>query len=448
MIQISAPMETIAKICGKQTIRPGTALRESSLCVRADCEDGTLLYHSLTGAMYLQPRKELTEDERSELARNWFLVPEDFDEHAFADKAKKIIRMVRYSGSAKTDFSIITTTDCNARCFYCFQIGIPRFNMSGETAEATAEYLIRVSKGKPIIIRWFGGEPLYNREVIDRICDRLNESGTAFRTIMVTNGYYLDAETIRHAWSDWRLRKAQITIDGTEEIYNRTKAYIDRDKDESPFQRVLKHIGLAADAGIEISIRLNMDANNAEDLLRLCDELGRRFAGKAEVGVYPALLAKFAGAGKVHAFETEQAILNSYYAIEDKLESFGLMKDEPLFRKLLLSRCMADNEESEAIMPDGRIGQCDHYGEDTITGSIFDDRQDEAALRAWREPLVVPECADCALYPLCPRLKKCEWICGSCSAVSRSISLHTLQKQMRKAYEKSKREENPHETEE
>lgn len=447
MIQISAPMASLAGICGKQSIRPGVPLRESSLCVRADCEDGTLLYHSLTGAMFLQPRKDLTEKERSELARNWFLVPEDFDEHAFADKARKIVRMVRHSGSAKTDFSIITTTDCNARCFYCFQIGIPRFSMTEDTAEATAEYLIRVSRGKAITIRWFGGEPLYNREVIERICGRLNQCGSEFRSVMITNGYYLDAETIRHARSDWHLGKVQITLDGTEEIYNRTKAYIDRGKDESPFQRVLKHIGLAADAGIEISIRLNMDANNAEDLLRLCDELGRRFARKAKVGVYPALLAKFAGAGKVHAFENEQAILKSYYAVEEKLESFGLMKDNPLFRKLRISRCMADNEESEAIMPDGRIGQCDHYGEDTITGSIFDGKQDEAALQAWREPLIVPECAGCALYPLCPRLKKCEWICGSCSQISRTITLHTLQKQMRKAYEKSKREEPPYETE-
>lgn len=440
MKQIAPPMKMMEGICGEQKDRPGIPRRMSSLCVQVSLPEGILLYQTLTGAMFFLPTREATDEEREILFRNWFFVPEDFDERAFTEKVQALIRMMKKTGGAKTDFLILPTTDCNARCFYCYELGGPRIAMSEETALSTAEYLIRVSRGKPLQIRWFGGEPLYNRPAIDSICGLLNRRGAAFRSAMITNGFYLDRETIVHACTDWHLDQLQITLDGTEEIYNRTKAYIDADRAESPFYRVLDHIAAAAEAGIQVSVRLNMNTGNAEDLLRLADLLVERFTGKQNIRAYPALIKLFTGK-KERAFETRQNLLDSYYALEEKLEAYGLLKEETLYRSIRIFRCMADNDSSEVILPDGRTGCCEQDSEEMITGSIYDERKDEAVIRRWKEPLSVPECGDCALLPLCTRLKKCEWNTDGCPEEERLISVRTLQKQMLRAYEEYKMED-------
>ncbi len=36
--------------------------------------------------------------------------------------------------------TILTTTNCNARCYYCFESGIDRYDMTEETADAVIRY--------------------------------------------------------------------------------------------------------------------------------------------------------------------------------------------------------------------------------------------------------------------------------------------------------------------
>lgn len=444
MKQISSPIRSVAGIIGRQKEKKEIPFRMSAFCVRTDCDEGVLLYHTLTGEMFLISRDETTETNRDALISSWFLVPEGFDEHAFADDVHKFIRMGKWPGKAVTDYTILTTTDCNARCFYCYELGISRIPMTKETAREVAGYIIRKSEQKPVKIRWFGGEPLYNRQAIETICDELNQNGISFESTMVSNGYYLDEDTIRQACSEWHLKKIQITLDGTEEIYNRTKAYIDRDN-ESPFLRVLNNIQTAAEAGIRVSVRLNMDAANAKDLLLLAEQLAERFDGKANISVYPALLQTFTG--KIHTYSSQNELLNSFYAIEDKLDSHGLYRDEKLFQTIRTSRCMADSNISEVILPDGRTGRCEHFSEDMVTGSIRCEQRNADVIREWNEPLTVPECETCALYPLCTRLKKCQWNADGCPETGRIISLRILKKQMIKAYQ-TKAKEKTNETEE
>ena len=252
---------------------------------------------------------------------------------------------------------------------------------------------------------------------------------------MVSNGYYLDAQTARTAVKDWHLKKVQITIDGTEAVYNRTKAYIDKD-DDNPYRRVMKHIGTALDAGIAVTVRLNMDAKNAEDLNELADGLAARFAGRANFRIYAALLRTFAGS--VHAFDTQRQALEAHRALEEKLERYGLLRVKPLRRKLRLNHCMADDDASETILPDGRIYACEHYVETETSGSIYDDARDDALIRAWKERVRQPECEGCALYPTCLKLKKCEWYRDGCTQTARSIEIDMLKKQILAAYREAK----------
>ena len=429
---IRPAIKTVDKICGKQNRLPGRNYRVSKHCLSIEHEDGMLLYHMLTGSLILLSRDESMEDCRDELIRDWFLVPEDFSEKQFSDDIHRILKMMQPAVSARTDFTILTTTDCNARCFYCYEIGIPRISMDEETAAAAAAYMIRASKGNPIRIRWFGGEPLYNVKAIEIICSALKDQGAEFESSMVSNGYYLDREMIQKACRDWKLKKVQITIDGTEETYNRTKAYIDHDK--NPYVRVMDNIREALEAGITVTIRMNMDAGNAEDLVLLLDDMQKRFSGYTNLEVYIALLHEFRG--KIHKNDSEAQTEQAYYALRNKAKEMGVLRQKELKDSISTTRCMADNGRCEAILPDGRTGCCEHYCEAMVTGNIWDDMRNKRVEAQWQKPLQVPECSECVLYPQCVKLEMCEWNRDGCGEADRRIRVHEIKEQIITMYEK------------
>ena len=443
MKQIVPGNQALAALCGEQK-KENRRYRLTKHCIQKVCEDGTLLYHTLTGELLLLEDGEEIREQEEALVSKWFAVPEAYDENRFADEIRTVYRMMRPQGGAKTVFTILTTTDCNARCYYCYEMGIRRLPMTDETAHAAADYIARVSRGEKVRLRWFGGEPLYNRRAIDLICRDLKEKQIVFESSMISNGYYLDRETVRDAVTEWQLRQVQITIDGTEKVYNRTKAYIDRDG-SSPYERVMQNIRTALDAGIRVHIRLNMDAGNAGDLLHLTEDLEKRFQGCENLGVYVAIIHEFAG--KIHAYRSLAQKEADYFAIRERLKQSGLLrKGEDLPSAMRNASCIADNDAGETILPDGRVGRCEHFSESMITGDLYHEERDPDVTRKWKERLVVPACRDCALYPRCRRLAMCEWNRDGCDELERRIDRIRTEEQMLKAYHDRKKEETKHET--
>ena len=204
MKQILPANRTVFGLCGEQEGKEGDSYRLSTCCVSAECADGTLLYHTLTGELLLlSPGEEQNET----LIRKRFLVPQEFRDNQFTDEIRRIAGMVRPAKRNRTVFTVLTTTDCNARCYYCYEKGIRRTPMTEETALTVAEYIVRVSGGEGVKLRWFGGEPLYNRKAIDEICGVLAGKGIVFESSMISNGFYLDEETARAAAEKWNLKK-------------------------------------------------------------------------------------------------------------------------------------------------------------------------------------------------------------------------------------------------
>ena len=58
---------------------------------------------------------------------------------------------------------------------------------------------------------------------------------------MISNGYLFDDTIIEKSVNDWNLNSVQVTLDGTEEVYNKIKSYICHDL-ISPFMRVIENI--------------------------------------------------------------------------------------------------------------------------------------------------------------------------------------------------------------
>lgn len=453
-MEIIVPMISAAeKICGRQRIVKNAKYRFTRHCIQVPCDEGALLFHTLTGSLlrlsHVEAMKvsdegdklftvdsEYFEELGDELKRLWYLVPENFDENKYADEVHKIAAM--FSGNRKgiDSFTILTTTDCNARCFYCYEAGCNRINMDEMTALDVAEHIIKEAAHKEVRITWFGGEPLYNLQAIDIITDYIQKHGVFFHSCMTSNGYYLTPDVVRKAKDLWKLRSVQITIDGTRDVYNHTKAYIDNCKDS--FSRVLDNIEAALGAGIKVFIRLNVDQRNVDDILNVVDILGLRFQNEKYCRIHVALLKPFSR--KIHEFKEDKKAVDAFFSINDKIKAYGLEREQELRTEFYTNRCMADSDTAELIMPDGRIGKCEHFQDDELIGSIYYPERNEKLIREWKVRERMPECTSCPMYPRCINLKMCAWTKLGCPPAERMIRIQNIERLIVREYQKWSRD--------
>ncbi|MBO7371635.1 MAG: radical SAM protein, partial [Bacteroidales bacterium] len=373
-----------------------------------------LLYNVLTRAVVLlSPEEARMIDENAaavpELVAKWFAVPLSFDDRNLAREVRAVGKMLEKRPKGITGYTILTTTDCNANCFYCYEKGRRRIPMTGSTAQKVADFILRNSPGEKVHIRWFGGEPLYNKEVISLICGLLRDAKADYRSSMVSNGYLFDDETIAEAVSLWNLKKVQITLDGTEEVYNRSKAFIHAEG--SPYRRVLENIHRLLQAGVRVNVRLNIDRHNADDLFDLVDILIARFGGNELFTVYSHSLFDTGAAESAvsHTDTQRKDLFETRIRLQEKLRKGGIAVDHKLPDKLKLHRCMADSDANILILPDGHLGKCEHYSDDHWFGDLDSAERDERVLEEFKRLREeIDACSDCPFYPDCFRLALCD----------------------------------------
>lgn len=432
---ISPANDTVLAIL-KKFKKSGGEGRLIKYCVQTPVDGGLLLHNGLTRETLL-----LTEAEARDLTGNvylrerWFVVPHSCNEKELTDLVRWVIQSRRKKSPPITTYVLFTTTDCNARCFYCFEKGRSRISMSLETAEKVVRYIKEHCGGEKVTISWYGGEPLYNLQVIDTICDGLRREGIEYASVMISNGYLFDDATVAKARDSWRLKRVQIALDGTEAVYNRSKAFIYRDG--SAYQVVMANIQRLLDASIKVIIRLNMGLHNAEDLLNLVEELGQRFGGQENIFVYAYHL--FDGAQPLaerHSPEVWAQQDAAMCRLNEKIVQCGLVTRRGIAATLKTHNCMADAGGSVTILPTGDIGLCDHCSEDEFIGHIDREGFDEKVIASWRERAPeIPECVDCFYYPSCYQIKKCPNR-SVCFEQMRLEYLRMVQRQMLNEYQR------------
>ncbi len=428
-------MEAAKKICAAVKIGTGP-YRWTVQHQRVPCEDGLLLYHTLTGELLLlspeeEKRTDTDEALRRELIQRRFLVPVGFDEWTYTQQFRRITQLMAPPKQGITAFTIFTTTDCNARCFYCYELGRPRRPMTDEAARDAAAYIERVCGGQKVKLTWFGGEPLYNARAIDVITGELRDRGISFRSRMISNGFLFDDETVRKAREEWALDWVQITLDGTEERYNRTKAFIYRDG--SAYRRVLGNIERLLTADIPVAIRLNSNEANLDDLHALVNELAERFRGQRKLTVYSVLLRDFGPA--MSQPQMGAGTLERWDALQRRIMKSGIGGVRRLPRNPQVNNCMADCDNSVTILPDGRLGKCEHETEQLLVGGIHAGVTDRDMAARWKERVEVAACRTCPYAPCCIRLRLCAWSGDDCTDDDRARTrLSTAQMMLNEYY--------------
>ena len=84
-----------AALFGKQKLKDATKYRLTTHCVQVESEDGTLYFHTMTGAMLLLEQGDLIQEQEKALVADWFLVPIEHDEMKQLRKLRALMHAVQ-----------------------------------------------------------------------------------------------------------------------------------------------------------------------------------------------------------------------------------------------------------------------------------------------------------------------------------------------------------------
>ncbi len=403
----------VAKAWGIQKVRD-IPYRLLTYTLQTHWEEGLLLYNVMTGELlqldpeekrFLESLPGRVPDSCRDLIEKHFLVPEDYDERKATGQIRRVLSALQNQKDI-TGYTILPTTHCNARCFYCYECNYEHIHMTRERAHEVVQYIVEHSHGKKVSLQWFGGEPLVGVRIISQICRELTEQGVEFTSSMISNGALFDAQLVEEAKNLWKLKSVQITIDGTEEVYNRVKAYVGMKG--SPYRRVLSNIRLLSQAGIRVSIRINLGFHNMDDTRNLIEELSQTFADQELVSMYVHEL--FEGEGtkpRLYTQEEKDYLASLVLDFNAAIAGKGMYRRDKSLPSLTLSHCMADQDGSLIIQPGGQLTKCEHSPALEHFGTIDSPQWDLDRIGLWKTHAELPQCWDCPLYPSCIWPVKC-----------------------------------------
>lgn len=336
-----------------------------------------------------------------ELLFQGFITPLDLDEY------NRIIlneRVAVLSYPKKTlSYVIAPTLDCNLNCEYCFESVYKSSKIiSAAKSIEVANYIIsRLSNNvDEIHIEWFGGEPLVAYEHIIKFSEylipKLEEKQIKYSANMISNGVLLTQEKAKILYEKCKINKVQITIDGTKQIYCTRKRAT-----EKQFDDLLENIKSALEY-LKITIRLNCDCDNYEDLKTVTEQLLSYCNNHKNLIVYLAKLVDYSRCGGEQFFS--QDIFDQKRIDFNKFVCQLQNKPyEPQVYKYRKSFCGIYKLNNQVIGPDGEIYKCEHHvGQtDKIVGNIKYGLNYNDFLMKFitNEPLV--KCKTCKIFPLC-----------------------------------------------
>lgn len=379
-------------------------------------EDGNAIYNTITGEAILI---EDLEKDKNYLISHWFFVPKDMDICSISH----LIRQKRLFASKnslkynkKNLYVIFTTTACNAACSYCFEKDYDIYTMSEKTALDVANYIEKTAdKTKPITLKWFGGEPLCNKKVINIICEHLNNKGINFLSIMTSNGSLLDECTDKEIKNVWKLKKIQLTFDDIDGEYDKIK-----NLPTGSFDRLVTNMFRLKQLGVIIELRIHYNPLKGK---QTCIKIANKFKNFSNVRMYAALVYD----------SMSEKYFKELLEIEDYLHNIN-HKGYYFLNPDSIIHCMADSPKMIGITPDGGLTPCEHfaYGKN-IFGTIYKKEIDENILQTWsaRYKFTDKKCKICPLYPSCNKLIMCPAE-GKCSEGYQYYQIEKIKRALKK----------------
>lgn len=380
---------------------PGTVWIPSVFNYFQKTPNGYLLYNTLYNSLLrltnveydkIRGKKKPGKELIKKFISNGIFVDNGINERKCYEHWAKVERSV---DKPYLSLNITTTLKCNARCSYCYEKGVKHKDFAKQKLPVLMNFITeRVSKEETLALNWFGGEPLLNGEVFDFVTEELSKAQRNFSSYIITNGSLITKRLVMEEFARWQVKDVQITFDGMSKTYEKRKAYMDQKT--GIFQRVLNKVGLVAAAGIRVHLRLNIDRENMEEILKLLRLLEERFGNTSEVTWYPAFLTG------IDDDLTEAEKINFIKRMFLTLKNPTKMNITRRIYSMPKSRaCMRNDPRSLSIDISGNIYSCEHLvGQDCeAIGNLvdFDEVENKRRLNIGLQK----ECKTCVFLPKC-----------------------------------------------
>ena len=441
MEEIFSPNRIVAHILGKQPLSDEPFWHWSVYIFPVEDGHAVYFYSTLTKQCVSLPfadGKALWEQKRFSradilqcpdlvyLAENRMLVPEDKDETKLYEGLVRILRL-RTTHRQFSSYTIMTTSACNARCFYCVEEGWHAQTMSEDTVEQTIAFILRTrDPSRRTHLSWFGGEPLLASHVIERISAALTQQQIDFDASMVSNGILIQDDLLQKMLGPWRVRRIQITLDGDEKEYHARKQYLA--PYPSAYQTILGIIRKLSETPIQTILRCNVDHNNVDTLGTLIDDLAAAVPNKKHV--YPYFTPLFAERSSQGHAELFRRCMEAKELARQR--GFSYAPHSPL-HKMRYSLCRAENPFGcTMIAPDGLLYNCDFFQPGTASGNVREGitRPDYLQSFALPEPAAA-RCRDCTFLPHCTTFSRCPYKLAQCKEARAEELLFDLRAELR-----------------
>lgn len=378
-----------------------------------------LAYNSRTGALALMDNDKysdfkqfmlthdihnLDDQFKKDLVFGGFLLDQNVDE---LELIKMNLMQDRYS-TKHLGLTIATTINCNLGCTYCYEKENKNaYKMSDEVHQAIINMVkARATTLSSLSVTWYGGEPLLAMDTIKylsaefiNICE---ENDIHYDAGIITNGYMLTPK-IAQELKACCVSSAQITIDGPEHIHNERRPLIGG---QPTFNRILKNTKEAAEIIDSISVRINIDEDNAQELEPLLNTLDG-YGLKEKVSVYLGHVHNANECYQNDACLTTESYSHMGYDFDKNASQQGFQTSHLSYPTPIGSYCTADTEQSYVIDPEGYIYGCwvDIGNKELAIKNIINDnfQHNTSTLLKYMmyDPCEDDHCKNCSFLPLC-----------------------------------------------
>ncbi len=334
------------------------------------------------------------------LLRGGFLIEENKDELA---RLKVRNRMGRFA-NRELGLTIAPTLACNFRCVYCFEEP-SRATMTAETVDAVYDYVLGALRGKEGLgVCWYGGEPLLAFDIMEKLSRRFislcRTMGIPYEADIISNGYLMTTERAERLTREMAVRFWQVTLDGPPAVHDQRRPL---QGGKGSFAVVLENLAATCHLFDRVSVRINIDRTNQEqvgELLDLLEKKGLRDKVTVYFGQVQAIGAACPG------FSHQCLSTKEFSLVEMQLNR--LVADRgwsvSLRPRLKSGVCLADQVNCYLIDPAGNLAKCWNCAgvEEERTGTIFEEQPHDNLYR-WLsfDPFEDPECLDCKMLPIC-----------------------------------------------
>ncbi len=400
--------------------------------------EASLLVNGLSGAVDLVNSEEAAylrdirlgrparaEQYRESLGGRGYVFANEREERAALQEVYEDYRQL--ACSKPVQFVICPTYTCNLACSYCFESPRLRSRAQVMTVEqvrgvfAAIESLANTTPDKPCQIVLFGGEPLLpvTRAAVAAILQGAKERGC--RVQIVTNGTHLASFASLLGRYRGTVKGAQITLDGTQPIHDARRGTA---AGRGSFADIVPGVEACLALGVEVSLRVNLDAQNLGALEEFVTFLeARGWMGRKGFRCQLAPVTDHLGTSTYPFMMGEDELVEPVLRLWERRPDLRAALDFRLFRVLhhLISviedageprtlprfhYCEVDRGESFAFGPDGLIYVCPESvgSEEHAVGSyhpaflLWPER-----LEQWqnRSVLTLPECQECSIATFC-----------------------------------------------